>query len=148
MSYSALLPMGRVRNVEVRKSNSAVCGWRLPAQTTIPRARMNSSANPISSRYDMPSSGQLQRGLTERAVLVFVAGDGTEQMAIQPRDQPGQCGAARLIEARLRDVLRRCFGGVKAQCLAVVELQHGCDEAVCERFGVTAHARQLLGHRA
>src|SRR5882762_8379175 len=107
--------MGPARNVEERKSNSAVCGCRLPAQTTTPRASRKSSANPISSRYDMTSSGQLQGRLTERAVLVFVAGDRTEQMAVQPRDQPSQCDAARLIEARLSNVLGGCLGSVKAQ---------------------------------
>src|SRR5881409_3767240 len=144
-SYDALLPRGPVRNVDERKSSSAVREWRLPAHTTTPRATMNSRASPISSRYDMWSSRQLLRRCAEGVVLRFAARDGPEQVAIQLGDQGRQGGATGRVETRLGHVLGGCLGDVKAQCFPFVELQDRGHEAMRQRLDVPPKSGELLG---
>ena len=63
-------------------------------------------------------------------------------MAVQPADESREGGAPRGIEPRLVHVLRRRLGRVEDDRPALLERQHERDEAVRDRLGVAALARQ------
>src|SRR3989441_3476329 len=106
-SYSALLPRGPFRYVDVRKSRSGVRGCRFAAQMLIAMATARSSAVPISSRYDILPSRQLLRRFAERFVLAGIARHRPEQMAVQLRDETGERCAPPIGQPRFPDILDR-----------------------------------------
>src|SRR5439155_12410199 len=103
------------------------------------------TAAAISSRYDIvaPPPDELLRGGAEHLVFAGIARHGREEVAVQLRDEVGQCRAPPVGQPGFPDVLRRCLLGVKAQRFPLVQLEDEREEAVAERFDLAAGARDL-----
>src|SRR5439155_26827 len=140
-SYAALVPPGPVSKVEGGWSSDNGLGALRPATIATVMATAKNSASPISVLYDMLPEA-IGRG-AELEIAGLVARHGAEHVAVQPADESGQRGAARLIEPRFADVLGGRLGRVVAKGARPLELEHHRDEAVRQRS--CSHCRVWRG---
>src|SRR5256885_13203635 len=109
-------------------------------------APARSMAVAISSRYDTLSSHQRFGRCAERRVGLGIAWDGADQMAIEMADQIGEGCAPRFGQLGFPHVFRGCFGSMKTDGLAPIELQDQREKPMAQSFGIAARTGQPLRH--